>query len=209
MANLLDLLNSQMDDNFLDNLSSRIGGADRQQTATAASGILSTLVGALAKNASTPDGAANLANALERDHDGSVLDNLFGMLGGEAQPQNPRALNGAGILSHLLGERQGGAVDMISKMSGLDSSQTGNLMTMLAPMVMGMLGKQKQQQGLDIPGLTGMLTHTVASEKQSDNPLMNMATRFLDKDGERQFPRRRGPAWWGKEPFGQPCSGRP
>ncbi len=184
MANLLELLQGQMDDNFIGNLSSRIGGANPEQTATAASGIMSTLVGALAKNASTPDGAANLANALERDHDGSVLDNLFGMLGGQAQPQNPRALNGAGILNHLLGERQNGAVDMISKMSGLDSSQTGNLMTMLAPMVMGMLGKQKQQQGLDVSGLAGMLTHTVTSQKQSNNPLMNLATNFLDKDGD-------------------------
>jgi hypothetical protein len=93
-------------------------------------------------------------------------------------------LNGAGILNHLLGERQSGAVDMISKMSGLDSSQTGNLMTMLAPMVMGMLGKQKQQQGLDVSGLAGMLTHTVTSQKQSNNPLMNLATNFLDKDGD-------------------------
>lgn len=173
-----------MDDNFLDTLSSQIGADDRQQTATAASGIMSTLVSALAKNASTPEGAASLSNALDRDHDGSVLDNLFGMLGGQVQPQNPRALNGAGILNHLLGEQQGGAVDMISKMSGLDSSKTGNLMTMLAPMVMGLLGQQKQQQGLDVNGLTGLLTQTVTSQKQSGNPLVDMATRFLDKDGD-------------------------
>ncbi len=184
MANLLDLLSGQLDDNLIDNLSSKIGGADRQQTATAAQGIMSTLISGLAKNASTPEGAASLASALDRDHDGSVLDDLMGMLGGQAQPQQARALNGSGIIKHILGDKQNGAVDMISKTSGLDSEKTGNLMTMIAPMVMGLLGKQKKQSGLDIGGLMGLLSGTVSQQKQSGNPLMDMATRFLDKDGD-------------------------
>lgn len=184
MANLFELLNGQMDDNFIDQLSSQLGGADRQATATAAQGVVSTLISGLAKNASTPQGAQSLANALDRDHDGSVLDNLMGLLGGQAQPQQPRALNGAGILNHILGDRQNGAADMISKMSGLDSSKTSNLMTMLAPMVMGMLGKQKQQSGLDVSSLMGLLTNSVSQQKQSGNPLLDMANRFLDQDGD-------------------------
>ncbi len=184
MANLLELLSSQLDDNLIDNLSAQIGGADRQQTATAAQGIMSTLIGGLAKNASTPEGASSLANALDRDHDGSILNDLMGMLGGQVQPQNASTVNGAGIIKHILGDRQGGAIDMISKMSGLDSNKTGNLMTMIAPMVMGMLGKQKQQNGLDVGGLMNMLNGTVTQQKQSGNPLMDMATRFLDKDGD-------------------------
>jgi hypothetical protein len=184
MANLLELLSSQLDDNLIDNLSAQIGGADRQQTATAAQGIMSTLIGGLAKNASTPEGASSLANALDRDHDGSILNDLMGMLGGQVQPQNASTVNGAGIIKHILGDRQGGAIDMISKMSGLDSNKTGNLMTMIAPMVMGMLGKQKQQNGLDVGGLMNMLSGTVTQQKQSGNPLMDMATRFLDKDGD-------------------------
>ena len=184
MANLLDLLSSQLDDNVIDNLSSKIGGADRQQTATAAQGIMSTLISGLAKNASTPEGASSLANALDSDHDGSVLDDLMGMFGGQVQPQQARAVNGAGIVNHILGDRQGGAIDMISKASGLDSSKTGNLMTMIAPMVMGLLGKQKQQSGLDIGGLMGLLSGTVSQQKEAGNPLMDMATRFLDKDGD-------------------------
>lgn len=186
MTNLLELLKGQMDDQVIDTLSSQIGGADRQQTAAAAQGIMATLIGGLAKNASTPEGATSLASALDRDHDGSVLNNLMGMLSGQLQPQQeqPRAFNGAGIVSHILGNQQSGAIDMISKMSGLDSSKTSNLMTMLAPMVMGMLGKQKQQGGLDIGGLMNLLNGTVSQQKQSGNPLMDMATRFLDKDGD-------------------------
>lgn len=184
MQNLFDLLKGQLDDNLIDNLSTKIGGADKQQTATAAQGIISTLIGGLAKNASTPEGAASLSNALERDHDGSVLDNLMGMFSGQAQPQQARALNGTGILNHILGDRQGEAIEMISQKSGLDHNKTGSLMTMLAPIVMGFLGKQKKQGGLDIGGLMGMLSGTVSQQKQAGNPLMDMATRFLDKDGD-------------------------
>lgn len=185
MTNLLDLLQGQLSDGLIEQLSATID-ADPKQTATAAQGIMSTLVSGLAKNASTPEGASSLASALDRDHDGSILNNLMGMFSGnmQAQPEQPRALNGVGILNHILGDRQGGVIDMISKMSGLDSSKTGNLMAMLAPVVMGMLGRQKQQQGLDISSLAGLLSGTVTQQRKSGNPLMDLANRFLDKDGD-------------------------
>lgn len=185
MSNLLELLQGQLDENLVDKLSEQIGGADRQQTANAAQGIMSSLVTALAKNASTPEGAANLNNALEQDHDGSLLGNLADMFSGGNVPQTQaRAANGTGILGHLLGNNQGGVAEMVSKMSGLDTNKTGNLMTMLAPMVMGMLGQQKKQQGLDIGGIASLLSGTVTQQRQSGNPLMDMASRFLDQDGD-------------------------
>jgi hypothetical protein len=185
MGNLLELLQGQLDDNLIGQLSNTIGGADQKQTVTAAHGIVSTLVSALAKNASTPEGANGLFNALDRDHDGSILNDLPGLFSGnKPTAENSRMLNGPGILKHLLGDRQGGAIDMISKMSGLDQGKTGNLMSMLAPVVMGMLGKQTKSQGLDVGGLANLLQGTVTNQKQSGNPLVDMATRFLDKDGD-------------------------
>ncbi len=182
---LMDLLQGQMPDGILDQLSSQLGGADKQQTAAAASGIMETLVGALAKNASTPDGAAGLANALDNDHDGSIFDNITDFIGGNASNMNNRTTNGAGILGHILGNRQGGAVDMISKMSGLDSGKTGNLMAMLAPIVMGALGKTKKSSGLDVGGLVSMLSGVTSQRRQqADNPAMGMIASFLDQDGD-------------------------
>lgn len=181
--NLMDLLQGQLPNEMVDQLSSQLG-ADRQQTAMAATGIMGTLVSALARNAATPQGAAALSNALDRDHDGSILNNLAGLLGGQVPVQDNRALNGAGILNHILGERQSGAVDMISQMSGLNSNQTGNLMQMLAPVVMGMLGQSKRQQGLDVAGLAGLLTNVASSKQAQSNPAMSMVTRLLDRDGD-------------------------
>lgn len=180
---LMDLLQGQLSKGMIDQLSQQIGGADRQKTAAATTGILSTLMGGLAKNAATPDGASSLANALDRDHDGSILDDVMGMLSGQVQPASQKALNGSGILNHILGPRQSGAVDMISNMSGLDKNKTGSLMTMLAPVIMGALAKAKQQEGLDAGGLASLLSGTVSNRAQAD-PTMNLVTRFLDSDGD-------------------------
>ncbi|MEM9821110.1 MAG: DUF937 domain-containing protein [Bacteroidota bacterium] len=183
MANLMDLLQGQLTEGLVDQLSQQLGGVDKQQTASAASGILSTLMSAMAKNAATPEGASALANALDNDHDGSILDNIGGILGGQMQPQNNRATNGAGILKHVLGGKQGNAVDMISKMSGLDSGNTGNLMSMLAPMVMGMLGQQKKSQGLDSGGVADFLSQSVQSATNQRQE-MGLIGKFLDQDGD-------------------------
>lgn len=181
----MDLLQGQLSKGMIDQLSQQIGGADKKQTAAAATGILSTLMGGLAKNAATPEGASSLANALDRDHDGSILDDIMGMLSGQTQPpvEKAKALNGEGIVNHILGPRQNNAIDMISQLSGLDQNKTGSLMTLLAPMIMGALGKTKRQEGLDVGGLASLLSGTVNNRAQAD-PTMSLVTRFLDSDGD-------------------------
>ncbi len=179
---LMDMIQSQVSDQLIGQLTSQLGGNVRpEQTAAATSGILATLMGAMAKNASTPDGASALNNALERDHDGSILDDVMGMVTGQTAPSNQRATNGAGILGHILGNRQGGAVDMISKMSGLDQNNTGQLMTMLAPMLMGMLGKTKRQNNLDAGSLTDLLAGASQRQRQQA-PATSLIESFLDAD---------------------------
>lgn len=190
MANeLIQMIQQRMnDDDFVEQLSRQIGGAEKQKTAAAASGIASILTGALAKNTQDKQGASALANALDRDHDGSILDDVFGMLSGSGQPANTKMVDGSGILNHLLGNRQSGATQMISKMSGLEKDKTGQLMTMLAPVIMGMLGKTKREQGLDETGLAGLLSGAFARQKtQSNNPAMDMITGFLDQDNDGQI----------------------
>ena len=183
MNNLLDLLEGQFSEGLIDQLSQQIGGADKEQTVKASHGILNTLLGGLAKNASTIDGASALNNALDRDHDGSMLDDLMDIVSGQKTATNERAMNGQGIISHILGDRSNGAVDMISQMSGLDKGKTGNLMSMLAPILMGALGKTKREQGLDVAGLISLLSGTVTQQKQQD-PTMSLVNRFLDSDGD-------------------------
>jgi Uncharacterized conserved protein len=177
---LIDLLQSQLSGNVLDQLSNQIG-EEKEKTEVATSGIISMLTAALAKNAASPGGASALASALDTDHDGSILDNIGDLLGGNLT--NNRAANGAGILRHVLGGKQGNAIDAISKMSGLNSAKTGNLMTMLAPIVLGMLGKQKRETNMDQSGLSDMLSRSVKSATNQRQE-MGLLGKLLDRDGD-------------------------
>ncbi len=90
-------------------------------------------------------------DALARDHDGSVLDSprSAGAGGGGGQ--------GNAILGHVLGDRQSLAEQGISQASGLDLSKVGPLLAMLAPLVMGALGRAQRDGGLDAGGLARAL----------------------------------------------------
>ncbi len=166
-----------------DQIGKMVGVEDTNQTNSATETIFSTLMGAIQKNASTPEGAEALNNALERDHNGSILDNLSGLFGGQVQPENPNTVNGAGILGHIFGNKQANVVNAVSQNTGLDSSKIISMMITMAPIVMGMLGKAKQQTGADANGL-GNIIGSVLGGQAGGNPIMSILTNVLDKDGD-------------------------
>ena len=79
--NLMDILQGQVSDEMLGQLSEHIGAAP-EQTAQATNSIFATLLGGLANNVTDQGGLSALGAALDRDHDGSMLDDLAGMVGG-------------------------------------------------------------------------------------------------------------------------------
>lgn len=181
--NVVELLQGQLDDNLLSQLSQQIGAQSNQQTAAAASGIISTLVAGLNKNVERPGGADALVSALDRDHDGSLLDDVAGFLLGNRQAQNPKTQNGLGIIGHILGGNQFNVASVLGKATGLDSSQIGKLMISLAPMVLAALGKMRSQEGLNAEGIGGLLKGTVQSQVNQKQE-MGLLGRLLDSDGD-------------------------
>jgi hypothetical protein len=180
---IFDLLQGQLSSGMVEQIAGQLGGANPDQTKSAASSAIDLIMGALAKNASTQEGSSALANALERDHDGSILDDFIGMATGASKPKNEKMLDGSGILKHILGGKQTGAVDMITKNSGLDSSSAGSLLSMLAPLVMGALGKAKASNGLDAGGITDLLTNEITQAK-SQRKEMSFIEQLIDQDGD-------------------------
>lgn len=163
---LLQILQGQLSDDLLDNLSQHIG-ADKEQTASAANGIFATLLGGLANNASSEQGLSALGSALDKNHDGSILDDLMGMAGSVMQGQGAGATNGMGILGHILGDRQEVAAEQVSQSSGLNMGQVMKLMPILAPIVMGVLGKARSAGGLDLGNLAGILMGSAQQAQSS------------------------------------------
>ncbi len=172
MSGLLDLLGSTLGDNANGAIGEKLGLSPQQSGAAIAS-ALPMLLGALTRDASQPGSAEALLGALGK-HDGSVLDDLRGQL--------PSAANthGAGILGHVLGARQGAAQQAVAGASGIDAGQAGAVLAMLAPIVMGALGKLNRQQGLDAGGLTSLLQGARVSHSQAQPGLMGLESQLLD-----------------------------
>ncbi len=81
MSSILDLLNSDLGKQLINGASAQ-SGQSADKTSSVLSMALPFLLGAMKKNASTPDGAAGLLGALNSKHDGSILDNLGGLFNG-------------------------------------------------------------------------------------------------------------------------------
>ena len=177
MSDLFSALTSQLSGGALSQLSTQLG-TEPNATNTAIKAALPVLLGALAKNSSNQDGASSLASALDKDHDGSVLDDIAGFL------TNPQGMQtGAGILGHVLGSRQNDVATGLGQATGLNASQSGQLLKMLAPLVLGYLGRQKRSQGLDAGGLAELLGNQNAHAQQS-NPALGVLGKLLDRDGD-------------------------
>jgi hypothetical protein len=175
MSNLIEALSATLGPEVVPALASQIG-APSDQTQSGIAAALPLLVGAMAHNGGNAAGAASLFGALGQ-HDGGLLGNVAGAL---LDPGHAQA--GAGVLGHLLGGQRDHAAAGVGQASGLSSEQSTQLLVLLAPIVMGVLGKHVAQQGLDVGGLTSFL----GGEKQSvDTQAPGLLAAFLDqhKDG--------------------------
>lgn len=185
--NLEDLLQGPLRNQVLGQLSQQLNVDNQQQASTALDSTLQVLLNAVSKNVSKPDGASSLINALNKDHDGSILDNVSDFLGGQFQPQNASTTNGIGILKHLLGDKQDDAAKTIGQQSGMDAGQIMKMMAAVAPILMGVLGKANQQSSSGPVSGGGGLIDMVLSTTKKVNQQSNQGsilTQFLDKDGD-------------------------
>ncbi len=190
MFGLDQLLGQEQGDAALQEISGNVG-AEPSLVNSAIQMALPAILGGLSRNASTPEGAESLNNALDQ-HDGGILDNLGGlgsMIFGQQEQAAapPPQLNAGGILGHILGNNQGQVAQQVSQQTGLGMGQVAQILMMLAPIVMGYLGKQKQTQGVDAGGLGGLLGGLLGGGQQqqpasSGNPMMDMISGMLDSD---------------------------
>ena len=195
---ILEMLSQQLGGDAVTQISRQLG-ADQGATEKALSGALPMLVGALARNASNQDGASALDRALGR-HDGSVLEDVAGFLG--RGPTN----DGGKILGHVLGGRQGNAEGSLAKMSGMDSAQIGKLLAMLAPLVLGALGKAKRNDNIGARDLGGMLGGEVQRAERSAPGAGSLIGSLLDADGDGSMMddlAEKGLSMLGKSLFGR------
>lgn len=199
MTNLTDELFAQLEGAPLQQISQQLG-IGKTQAAGAVSAALPLLIGALGKNASQPQGAEALFGALQKDHTGGGggIGDLLGMVLGGAQS---RQTDGAGILGHILGGQQGRAEQHLGEATGLGGDRAGQLMKILAPIVMAYLAKRMfggESGGGSALGMAGggnptaqVLGSILGQEQQSVRQQGGLGGGLLgavlDQDGDGQL----------------------
>jgi hypothetical protein len=171
MASMIELLIEMLSGDALDIISKKVG-VPKGKTQQALPDIIAVLTGALAKNSSKKQGAKELSNALTKDHDGSILNNIIDYI------SNYQSGEGNGILGHVLADNRPAVEKGLSQKTGLDIGTIGNLLTMAAPLIMGILGKTQKQQDLD----SGSLASLLGSEKRQAQNMSPGAIDILNRE---------------------------
>jgi hypothetical protein len=154
-------------------------GVDSSDVTNVLSGAVPAIMVGLTRKSASSEGVAGLAGALDRDHDGSILDDVAGYLGGGGN-----LADGAGILGHVLGGRQSTVESAVSRSSGVDIASVGKIMAMVAPLIMGALGKAKRQMSLDPAGLAAALGQQEQVARQASPSAVDLFSKMLDSDGD-------------------------
>ena len=166
--NLTDLLSGSV-------ISSIAGqtGTSEKDTQNVLANALPALVGAMAQNASTEDGANSLAKALD-DHTSSK--GLASLL------QNVDTEDGTKILTKILGGETETVQNAVAKKSGASKVDTSKILAMAAPLLLAALGSQKKKTKTQSDGLGGLLTSLLGGgddDEDDGSTLISLAGSLL------------------------------
>lgn len=134
------------------------------------------------KSQENPAEADALNNALDRDHDGSILN--------DPSQAAARQAEGGSILDHIFGGQKASVENQLSQNTGISMDKIGPILGMLAPLIMGYIGKEKQANGVTSGGLGDLLGGILGgaqnqAQAQPSNPLNDILGQVLGS-GQQQ-----------------------
>ncbi|MBX2815899.1 MAG: OmpA family protein [Saprospiraceae bacterium] len=157
--NLMEMVKDAVGDQLV-NQASGFLGESAENTSSAVGAMLPAILGGLMKKGSDAQGAQGILDFMQNSNiDGGILDSLGGLFGGGAQT-NGLLSAGGGILDFLFGNNSsmlGSVLDLITKRSGIGSGSSSSLMKMVAPLLMGVVGRYVKNKALDAVGLSNLL----------------------------------------------------
>lgn len=175
MSGLVDNVLSNLGPDQIGAIAAKLG-VDPAQARDAIEHAVPLIVGGMAQNASTAQGADALNNALGA-HGGDLSGILGSVLGGGGSGM------GGAILGHIFGGNQNAANQGLGQATGLGGQNAGQLMAILAPLVMGALANHAQGQGVGAGGLGGLLAQEVQQVQQQGGSAGGLLNSVLGNSG--------------------------
>lgn len=145
---LIDLLTGNTGNQVADQAESKFG-ISRNQIIALLAVAAPLIISYLRKKSQDTKEAEALNNALDKDHDGSILDDV--------SQADARQDEGNSILSHVFGNDKQNVENQLSQNTGISIDKIGPILAMLAPVIMGYIGKEKQQNNVGAGGLGDLL----------------------------------------------------
>ncbi|MFT4095120.1 MAG: OmpA family protein [Niabella sp.] len=151
--NIVDLVKNYVSQDLIAKASSFLGESEGGVSKAVSGLIPSILGGIVSKGTETEAGAQQiLDSATEAKHTG-ILGNLGSLFG------NADLLSkGTGLFNSLFGGSSNTIVDTISNFAGIKSNSSGSLISLLTPLVLGLLGKHAEDNNLSAGGFSSFLS---------------------------------------------------
>nr|WP_294275835.1 DUF937 domain-containing protein [uncultured Chryseobacterium sp.] len=145
---LIDLLTGNTGTQVADQAENKFG-INRNQVLALLAVAAPLIISYLRKKSEDNKEAEALNNALDKDHDGSILN--------DPSQLETRQAEGGSILNHIFGNDKQNVENQLSQNTGISIDKIGPVLAMLAPVIMGYIGKEKQQNNVGSGGLGDLL----------------------------------------------------
>lgn len=167
--NILELLTEALGGQIAKQASEFLGEPENN-TQSALGMVLPALLGSLAKQGSTAEGAGSLLKTLGGANiDSSILGNIAGLFSEKSKTDSLVSL-GTTLVGSLFGEKAGSIASTIASLTGLKSSSSSSLLALAAPLVFSFLKKLVSDKALDAGGLMSLLAEQTGFLKGKVNP---------------------------------------
>src|SRR5215467_548195 len=154
-GSLMDAVKGQLTPDVIKSASSLVGESE-SSTRQAMNGAVPSVLSGLTNVVSSRDGANTVAGLIRDGGYGAAVDNVRSLFSGGSATTN--MLSAAPqLLGTIFGGRASGVADLLSRSSGVSSGSATKLLSLAAPLVLGVLGKRASAQGLNATGLANSL----------------------------------------------------
>lgn len=161
MEDLMKMVGGALTPEMMGQMSGMLG-EDKANVQKGIGAALPQLMRGVAQTGASPQGAQDLLGMMQggagEPSPMDMMGNLAGIMGNQEQ-SNGMMQMGMKMLPMLMGNKASGMAGILGAATGMSKGSSSNMMAMLAPMIMGMMGNQMKSSGggMNPAALMGML----------------------------------------------------
>jgi len=155
MANVLDSLREFVTPQLL-NQAAQMLGENENGISKALGGLAPTILAGLINKTGDANAMGSIFNTLA-NFNADILNNLGSLIGGGNLAHNDPKDEAGHLFSNLFGDKVPAITNAVAAYSGTKTSSVSSLLGLAGPLVMGLLSRRINTEGLNVSGLSNLL----------------------------------------------------